>query len=355
MAKLRVCILFGGASADHNSSLESAYSILNGISKERYDLVPVGITRAGRWLYYPGSFENILNGSWETDSDCCSCILSPDPLHKGIIKILFDGQTSIQRIDAVFSVLHGKYGEDGRIQGLCKLSGLPFVGSGLAASNASLDKILTHLLLNNAGIKTAKYACIERTSMDILDEKLIEIEKKISYPMYVKPSNCSSYIGANRATNLSELRSAVKIAFSHHGKVIIEEQVIGRKIECAIMGNNYSQKTAVLGELITVNSVIDEESSFIDKNFEFAVPADIEEDTAKKLKETAAKAFKTLGCKGMARIDILLCGDDIFVQQIKGIPGLTPLNIFPRLMMASGISYAEMLEQLITIAIEART
>lgn len=355
MAKQRVCVLFGGASADHNASLRTAYSVLNGISKEQYEVVPIGITRAGRWLYYPGSFESITDGSWETDSDCCSAILSPDPLHKGVIKILSDGQTSFQRVDVVFSVLHGKYGEDGRIQGLCKLSGLPFVGSGLAAAYLSLDKFMTHTLLNDAGVKTAKHCCLERSNIDRLDEILAGIEKTISYPMYVKPSNCSSTIGANKAMDIVELKNAVKIAFSHHGKVIVEEQLVGREIECAIIGNNYIREASVFGEIITCDSMIDNENSYIESSSSLVIPAEIDTDTAKLLKCNAIKAFKALGCKGMARIDFTLRGKEVFVRKVKTIPGLAEENIFPQLVMASGYTYSEMLDKLITIAIEARS
>ncbi len=354
MAKKRVCVLFGGSSADHDASLTTAYSVLNAIPKDKYEPLPIGITRVGRWLFYPGSYENIPDGSWERDSDCCSCILSSDPLHKGVIKIMPGGDSSIHRIDAVFPLLHGKYGEDGRIQGLCKLSGLPMVGNDLASSNACLDKKLTYMLLREAGLKTAEYISLERSVMNELDRSLNELERKLGYPIYVTPANCSTSIGAYRAENREELENAVKTAFSHHPIIIAEHELKGRYLECAILSGSFKNERTAIGELIPQNKKSDAACEYIAQTYSFSVPAKLDGITQSKIKDAARAAFRALSCKGFARIDMMLCGEDIIIRRVRGLPGLERNSIFSTILTESGISYEEMLDYLISSAIDAR-
>ncbi len=354
MAKKRICVLFGGASADHSASLTTAYSVLNAIPKDKYEALPIGITRAGRWLFYPGSYENIPDGSWETDSDCCSCILSCDALHKGVVKIMPGGDASIHRVDAVFPILHGKYGEDGRIQGLCKLSGLPMVGNDLASSNACLDKKLTYTLLREAGLKTAEYISLERAVINELESHLAMIEEKIGYPAYVMPANCSTSIGAYRAENREELESAVKTAFSHHHIIIVEKELKGRMLECAIISGSFHNSRTAVGELIVQDKMIDKASDNITRTFAFEVPAKLNGVLQSKIKDAARSAFNALSCKGFARIDMMLCGEDIIIRRVRGLPGLEKNSIFSTILAECGITYEEMLDHLISSAIEAR-
>lgn len=354
MAKKRICVLFGGSSADHSASLTTAYSVLNAIPKDKYEPLPIGITRAGRWLFYPGSYENIPDGSWEIDSDCCSCILSCDPLHKGVIKIMPGGDASIHRIDAVFPILHGKYGEDGRIQGLCKLSGIPMIGNDLASSNACLDKKLTYMLLNEAGLKTAEYTVLERSVMNELSTALLNAEKQLEYPVYVTPANCSTSIGAYRAENREELENAVKTAFSHHHTIIVEKELKGRLLECAIVSGGLKNDRTAVGELIPQNKKTDNASEYIAQTYSFEVPAKLDGVTQSKIKDAARAAFRALSCKSFARIDMMLCGTDIIIRRVRGLPGLEKNSIFPSILTESGISYEELLDNLISSAIDAR-
>jgi len=339
MAKKRIAVLFGGASEDHNVSLRSAYSVLNGLSKAEYDIIPVGITKAGRWLYFPGDYSAIINGSWEEDSDCCSAVLSPDPLHGGLLKLMEEDGYSLQKIDAVFPVLHGKYGECGQIQALCKLSGIAYVGSGFSAANACSDKALTHLILNKAGIKTAKYYYLERVDIDSIEEKFMDIEKVINYPMYVKAAVRSRSASANVANNRDELKSAIKLAFSHHHKIIIEEEVSGRELECIVWGSVYRLNVSKIAET--------------KDNFELTIPAEIGKDDSDEIIDSAKTAFLALGCTSFARMLFKLTKKGLYCCKVSNMPGFTEHDIMAMLMEESGYSYPEMLDLIIDSAKEA--
>lgn len=351
MAKQRIAVLFGGSSKDYETSLKSAYSVLVALNTDKYEIIPIGITRAGRFLYFPGDFSEVKDGRWEHNNDCCSAILSPDPLHGGIIKILEDGQTSIQRLDVIFSVLHGKYGECGRIQSLCKLSGIAFVGSGYDAANACTDLMITHLILDSAGIKTPKYHYLERIFFDALDDFLPEIEEKTGYPAYVKAASCSSSIGANIANNRDELKNGIKIAFSHHHKVIIEEKLAGRELECIVIGNVYSLTVSEIGELNVISN--EEKSKFILKSSVFK-KAELDSECKTQIKNTAILAFRALGCKNFARFNFKLTEKGLYLCKVSNLPGFTEISILPALMKMSGYNYKELLDELINLAVEAR-
>lgn len=352
MAKKRIAVLFGGASADHSASLRTAYSVLCGMPKDEYEPLPIGITRAGRWLFYPGSYENIPDGSWETDIDCCSCILSPDALHKGVIKIMADGQTTIHRIDAIFPLLHGKYGEDGRIQGLCKLSSVPVIGNDLAAANVCLDRKLTNLLLKDAGLDTADYITMERSAINDIDKSIERVKNTLGFPVYAAPANCSSSIGAYLAENEEELAEAIKTAFSHHPVIIVEKKLNGRSIECAVLSNKLLNDRLPVGELVSTGSIAD--SNYIADTYELKIPAELDKETLIKVKQTAAAAFRALSCKSFARIDIVLDGGKIYVRRVRGIPGLGKNSIIARLAENGGISYEQLLSSIISSAMDAR-
>lgn len=348
MAKIRVAVLFGGATKDHKLSLQSAFSVLNGLSKEKYDVTPIGITKKGRWLYFPGDYEEIRLGTWENNSDCCSAIISPDPIHAGIITIMSDGDTAIKRIDAVFSTLHGKYGEGGRIQSLLKLARIPYTDCNPDTANHCMDKILTHSMLNEAGISVPKYTSLSRSEINKLDERIEEIEKKFSYPVYVSASSCSSAIGANVANNAEEFKTAAKIAFSHHHTAIVEEFLSGRTLFCIVTGGTYHVEVSAVGE--TIKKPI--ENSYAGYTAEFNPKADLTAEEEKTIRETAVKAFKVLNFKGYAKMCFSLTGGRILLRRITAIPGFSPESAMPMLMAESGHTYPEMLEQLITQAIE---
>ncbi len=228
MAKIKVAVLFGGVSNEHDVSLVSASNVIDSIPRDKYEVICIGITKKGRWLYYPGSTEDIRNGKWELNTDCASAIISPDPIHKGIV-IIENGETSTRKVDVVFPVLHGKNGEDGTVQGLLDMARIPYVGCGLLASAACMDKAHTHMVLDYHNIKTARWRMITHRNMNHLDKQYEEIAEELRFPLFVKPVNCGSSIGINKANDFEELDDAVKTAFSHGDKVIIEEFIKGRR------------------------------------------------------------------------------------------------------------------------------
>ena len=351
MAKVRIAVLFGGATKDHKISLMSAYSVLSGLSHDKYDITPIGITRAGRWLYFPGSFEEIRDGSWEMSSDCCSAIISPDPLHGGIITVMSDGSTAFKRVDAVMSVLHGKYGECGRIQGLLKLAKIPYVDCDPETAVSCMDKALTHLLLSSEGVDVPDYAILERSEMNVIDRKIAEIEEKLSYPVYVSASSCSSSIGANIVHNAAELKNAAKIAFSHHHTAVVEEELSGRSIECAVMGGAYEVETTVLGEIVKTYDV----NSAAAYTAEFIAAPELSGEQRDRIFAVAENVFRTLGFKGCAKMSFRLSGDRVMLRRISVIPGYTPESALMILMRESGYSYSEALDRFIGLATDMDT
>jgi D-alanine-D-alanine ligase len=250
-----------------------------------------------------------------------------------------DNSYSLQRIDVVFSVLHGKYGECGQIQALCKLSQVAYVGSGFSAANACSDKMLTHLILNKAGIKTAKYYYHERVAIDEVEEKFDEIEKSVGYPMFVKAAVSSRSVGGNTAKNRDELKSSIKLAFSHHHKILIEESVVGRELECLVWGSVYSLNVSKIAEATD--------------NFELVIPAVIPEDITEQITEYAKTAFLSLGCTSFARMSFKLTDNGLYCCKVSNMPGFTEDDIMARLMYESGYEYSEILDMLIDSAKEA--
>jgi D-alanine--D-alanine ligase len=350
MAKKRVAVLFGGASKEYETSLFSAYAVITALPKDKYEVVPVGITQAARWLFYPGPPEKILSGEWANDSDNCSAILSPDPMHKGFLKC--DGDcVTIQRVDGVFSVLLGKYGDCGHIHGLCKLSGVPFVGSDYAAMAACSDKMLTRLLLSRAGLTIPEFVYIERVNLDKLTEEYFQrLEEAIGYPCHVKSASCSPIFGSNLAENRDELKKCIKNAFTHHHKIIIEENVVGRLFECAVYGNAYNLKVSEIAEHVPVET--DAANEYVVSGGTPDFCPNISDDIKERIKSTARYAFLTMGCKDYAKASFVLKEDGrLYCTRINAMCGFYYNNMLPRLIMGDGFTYEEVLCNLIENAL----
>lgn len=354
MAKIKVAVLFGGQSKDYSVSLKSAYAVINTLSKSNYDVIPIGITRVGRWLYYPGNYEAIADGSWENDSDCCPAVISPDAVHHGIIKIINKSEMALQRVDVIFSVVYGRFGECGRIQGLCKLAGIPFLGSNLEASSTALDKAMTHLILDEAGVKTIKYFCVERSDMPSIDDIIEKKDKKLQYPLVVKASSCSSSIGSNIAFDKNELKTALKIAFSHHHKAVVENAVTGRNLCCCVYEKEGLITVSPIGETVPIESTIDNLNNYIGKTSRFTPSAELDEAISKKIKNTAKRIFRLVDCQGYALIDFLLKENELYCTKISTIPGFNEESALPSLLMADGLTYPEILEIMLNNALESK-
>ena len=353
MAKLKVAVLFGGASSEHDVSLASAYSVLTNIPKDKYEVICIGITRKGHWMYYPGEYKDIMTGEWENDPDCCTAVISPDALHKGLI-LLDNGDAGyIRRVDAVFPVLHGANGEDGTVQGICTLGGIPCVGCDMTASATCMDKAVTHTMLDAAGLKTAPYCYVTRSVISDMDKACCDIEAKLpSYPLFVKPACAGSSVGVSRVCDRDGLKAALKMAFAYSSKAVIETEVIGREVECAVLGNGSELIVSVPGQITPASDFYDYDAKYVLGTSTLKIPAELTETQAEAVRDMARKAYIAMGCSGLSRVDFFVTEDDIILNEINTIPGFTSISMYPRLMAASGVAYGELLDRLIRLAIE---
>lgn len=350
--RIKVGIVFGGRSAEHQVSLQSARSIINAIDKTRYEPVLIGITQEGQWL---------LNES----TDCLLNADNPETIaldnigqattliaghHRGeLMTTPMAGAAT--NIDVLFPVLHGPYGEDGSIQGLAKLANIPCVGSGIVGSAVGMDKDFTKRLLMLAEIPVADFVLVRNGQ---LTDALIEaIETRLEYPVFVKPANMGSSIGVSRAADRDELITAVQLASKHDRKVLVEAAVVGREIECAVLGND-QPRASVCGEIASHHGFYDYASKYIDADgADLMIPADLTADQQVRIQQVALQAFSTLECRGMARVDVFLTPDDqIFVNEINTIPGFTKISMYPKLWAHSGVSYQALIDELIQLAIQ---
>ena len=351
MAKIKAAVIFGGTSREHKLSLATAADVIRNIPEDKYEVICIGITKKGRWLYFPGSPEEIASGEWETNPDCTSAIISPDPLHRGIITIE-NSETSIKRIDVVFPVLQGRKGADGDIQGLLDLSGIPYVGCGLLAAAACTDKSHTHMILDDFGIKTADWQLIPPRDINIIEERCAEITEDLGFPLIVKPASSGSSAGTTIAANFDELVAAVKVAFSNDKKVVVERYVRGRKLEAAVMGYD-TPFSSYIGEILSVDKVYDPTEVKKSSGDDLRIPADLSDDMQEMIRETAVNAFKALGCKGLARVDFFLTDDgELLLNKIGTSPGLRTNSVFPKLMQHYGMSMPYLMDKLLEQAIE---
>ena len=352
MAKIRVAVIFGGRSNEHDISLISAAHIIKSIPRDKYSVVCIGITKKGHWLRFMGDADDIASGAWEKHPDNVPCIFSPDPMDKGFIAINDDGEVSRVKVDCVFPVLHGKNGEDGTIQGLFELAQMPFVGCDLISSANCMDKELTHVVLGSHGIKMAQYVAISVHELSELDERCAFMEEKLGYPMYVKPANCGSSVGISKATDIESLKNGIKMAFAHDKKVIVEEEIIGTECECAVMGNDKPVVSSV-GEISAANEIYDFDAKYKSSESKTFIPARIDEKSAHNIRVTALEAYRAIGCSGLARVDFFLCKDGrVVLNEINTMPGHTPISMYPQLFAFEGMTFERQEDKLIRLALE---
>ncbi|MBR2283697.1 MAG: D-alanine--D-alanine ligase [Ruminococcus sp.] len=351
MAKIKAAVIFGGVSREHELSCASAAEVIRFIPQDKYEVMSIGITKKGHWLYFPGSPDEIADGSWEQNPDCTPAVLSPDPLHRGFI-ILENGEASVRRVDAVFPILQGKFGADGSIQGLLDMSGIPYVGSGLLASASCTDKSHTHMVLDDYDIKTADWRLIRQRDISDIDGKCKHIVRELEFPLIVKPANSGSSAGTGTADNFEELTAAVKVAFSNDNKVLVERHFIGRKLETAVYGYD-EPKCSCVGEILSTDSIYDPTQVKKTSGDDLRVPADISGELQDEIRRISVDAYKALGCKGIARVDFILTENgEIILNKIGTAPGLRRNSVVPKLMEQYGMSMTELFDMLITLAIE---
>ena len=355
MAKTKVCVIFGGVSSEHEISLMSAKSIIDNIPTDKYDVVKIGITKKGRWLFFPGSSDDILSNTWHEHPDCVPCLISPDKTTKGLIKI-YDNQLFFEKIDVVLPVLHGKNGEDGTIQGLLDLAGIPYCGCQIFASAACMDKVYANIIFDQLGIERCKWDFIRDYEAANLEEIEKRLSEKLGYPMFVKPSRSGSSVGISKVENKDELRYAVNLALAHDNKVVFEEFVEGHEVECAVYGNIPNLIASEVGEIGASAAFYDYDDKYKSGTSKTYIPANIDKDIRDKVREIAKKAYTAIDCNGLSRVDFFVEKDTnrILINEINTLPGFTTISMYPKLMQHEGFTYSELVDGIIQLGLKGR-
>ncbi len=349
MNKMKIAVLFGGNSSEYEVSLNSAFYIISNLSKEKFEVIPIGITKSGHWLYYPGPVEKIPTDEWKDDLDCCPAIISPDATHGGILKIMENFEFALLKIDCVFPVLHGANGEDGRMQGLLEMANIPYVGCGVLSSAACMDKVYTRTLLDHAGIKGTKWDVVKKSDIKDMDALCNRISQKLSFPIFTKPANAGSSVGISKCGNIKELHNGILTALAHDSKVLCEEGIVGKEVECAIIGND-NPKASVLGQIIPDNDFYDYDAKY-EADSKLIIPAQLGDDVSNKVREIAVRAYNIMSCRGLSRVDFFVTDDnEIYLNEINTLPGFTSISMYAKLWEKSGIEYGKLLENLIDLA-----
>ena len=396
MAKLRVGILFGGRSGEHEVSLLSAASVLNAIDKTKYEVVPIGITKDGRWLTAEHA-ERLLKGdAGEGPFDSRSgqvratqshlragdpeatpgaavlatgeaVVVPPEPAHRGAGLAPFQTEAASLRraadrainVDVIFPVLHGTFGEDGTIQGLLELADIAYVGAGVLGSSAGMDKDVMKALFRTAGLPMVKHLTVLRSAWESTPKKIEKlVEQKLKYPVFVKPANLGSSVGISKAHDRKELGPAIEEAAKFDRKIVIEEGVGGKKhkareIECAVLGND-APKASVAGEIVPCKEFYDYDAKYLAEGSELVIPAKLSKAEMKRVQALAIAAFQAVDCSGLARVDFLMepKSRKLYVNEINTMPGFTAISMYPKLWAATGVSYPELIDRLIDLGIE---
>ncbi len=354
MKKLSVCILFGGMSPEHDVSLRSAASVLNQMDKEKYHIYPVGITREGQWILFDGEDYSMLTElTWLDNPGNRKVAISPV---RGQGLLTFEGDCVVrERIDVVFPVLHGENGEDGAIQGLLQLAGIPYVGPHISASAVSMDKTLTKLVVDNAGVTQAAWQLVRNNELEHrMDAVLEKLENRFRYPMFVKPAGTGSSVGVSKATDRDSLRLALLAAGAYDEKILVEEFIHGREVEVAVMGNS-NPVASICGEIDSGADFYDYEAKYITDTSTAYIPARIGEDVEETVRDAAVKVYSAIGCQGLSRVDFFVTYEDnrVVFNEINTLPGFTSISMYPKLFEASGIPYPQLIDQLLALAMEA--
>ncbi|TSC65901.1 MAG: D-alanine-D-alanine ligase [Candidatus Berkelbacteria bacterium Gr01-1014_85] len=339
MKKIIVGIIFGGKSAEHEVSLRSAKNVIEAIDTDKYEPVLIGIDKNGKWFLTDSS-------EFPFSNEACNITLVPQSNGK-IVNL--DNPVSDLSIDVVFPILHGPYGEDGTMQGLLKLANVPFVGAGVLGSAIGMDKDVMKRLLRDAGIPIGKFLTFKEQDMPNYEE----IVKNLGLPFFVKPANMGSSVGVSKVSEKKDFDKAIQVAFKYDRKILIEENIIGREIECSVLGNDHPI-ASIPGEIISGHDYYSYEAKYIDEHGAILeIPAKLSDELVNKVQALAIKTFKTLSCEGLGRVDFFLNEDgDVLVNEINTIPGFTSVSMYPKLWEASGVSYTELIDRLIQLALE---
>lgn len=353
MNKLKIGVIFGGTSSEHDVSKVSGTSVIKNLNKEKYDIISIYIDKDGKWYTYEKPLEEVT--ILDIDADVSNDIKPIDNIEK-----------ILKSVDVIFPVLHGLGGEDGSIQGLFEMLKVPYVGCGILASSVGMDKVYTKVIFEKANIKQAKYEYVRKyedkyiyidkefnEEVINLNELALKIEKNLSYPMFIKPSNSGSSVGINKVTNTEELKKAIEYAANFDKKVLIEEGIVGKEVECAVLGNEDVISSCV-GEIKPAEAFYTFDAKYKNQESKVLIPADLPKEMSNRIRDLAIKAFKAIDGKGLSRVDFFANEkmDEIYINEINTLPGFTTISMYPKLFENVGIQYTELLDKLIQLALE---
>ena len=354
MSKKNLAVIFGGRSSEHSVSCVSVVTIIKAVNLEKYNLYLVGITEEGKWLKVK-DVAAIEDGSWRSSKEVA--IISPDT--KGELLIgeaagdTYSYNQSV-KIDAIFPVLHGMYGEDGTIQGLFEMAGIPYVGCGVFASAASMDKFYTKLVVDTLGIRQAVYVGVIASELECMDAVVKKVEDRLSYPVFIKPSKAGSSKGVSKADNREMLTEGLLEASKHDYKILVEETIVGRELECAVMGYDKTTKASGIGEILAAAEFYDFDAKYNNAESKTIIDPELPDGKAEEIRENAVKIFNALDGFGLSRVDFFLEKDtnSVVFNEINTLPGFTSISMYPMLWKAKGYTIESLVEELIEMAVE---
>lgn len=349
MSKKTVAVLFGGQSSEHEVSCISATTIISNIDTEKYEVRMIGITKDGRWLKVD-KVEDITSGEWTNSK--VTAVISPDTAQKGIL-YTEEGKLTIEKVDVIFPAMHGLYGEDGTIQGLFELAHIPYVGCGVLASAVSMDKLYTKIIVDTLHIRQAQYVPVLKKQLADMDTVVGRVEEKLSYPVFVKPSNAGSSQGVSKAHDRAELVTALELAAQHDRKILVEETIIGREIECAVLGGK-EVKASGVGEILAAADFYDYEAKYNNPESKTVISPELPEGVTEKVRKAAVEIFTAVDGFGLSRVDFFVEKDtnEVVFNEINTLPGFTSISMYPMLWAEQGIEKSQLIETLIEMAYE---
>ena len=353
MNKLKIAVLFGGRSGEHEVSLVSATSIIGALDKKKYEIIPIGITKTGKWVAGKNVMELLKKGK---TAGLSNVSLSLDPAQKGVfIYNDKDDECEFKKVDIVFPVLHGPYGEDGTVQGMLEIASIPYVGCDVFSSSACMDKLMSKQIFLARGLSQVEFLAFTRSQIKKnFNEVKKEILKKIGFPCFTKPSNMGSSVGISKVKKEAELKKAMELACEFDNSVVVEKGVEhAREIECAVLGNS-EPKASVAGEVVPNREFYDFYAKYVDNASKLFIPAKLSAADLKKVQELAIAAFKAMQCSGMARVDFLMDSKTgkFYLNELNTIPGFTSISMYPKLWAATGVDYGKLIDKLLALAVE---
>ncbi len=356
--KIRVGLVFGGRSGEHEVSLASARSVMANLDSNIYEVIPIGITKSGTWLLGDEPTHALVQGTQTAEEHTTAVTLTGDPTMRRLIPL--QGNEPLQgngALDVIFPVLHGTYGEDGTLQGLLEMANVPYVGCGVLGAALGMDKEKMKMVFSAVGLPNVEYFVCRRNEWERSPETVMNVvEQSLGYPCFVKPVNLGSSVGINKAHDRSELEHAIEVAATYDRKIIIERGINCRELECAVLGND-EPIVSVVGEVIASGEFYDYNAKYIDGKSQVIIPADLSQAITEEIRRQAIKAFLALDLSGLARVDFFLERETnkVYINEVNTLPGFTEISMYPKLWAASGLPYAQLLDRLIELAIERHT